>query len=88
MRGGLPTKDTRKVDLQPASVAESREGVGGGLDAAGGEQRVVLTEGQRHPHEHQPERGDGEAERDDIDVQRHAERQHAQRESPEPDRDE
>ena len=86
--GGLSTEDTRKVDLQPAPVAQSRQRVGGGLDAAGGEQRVVLAEGQGHPHEHQPERGDGEAERDDVDVQRHAEREHSQREPPEPDRDE
>ena len=43
---------------------------------------MVLTEGERHPREHEPERRDGEAERDGVDVQRHAEREHAQRSAP------
>ena len=85
---GIRAQDGLKVDLQAAPVAEPGQRVGRGLHLARGEQRVVLAEGERHPREHEPERRDGEAERDGVDVQRHGEREDGQRERSESDRDE
>jgi hypothetical protein len=86
--GRVRVQDSRQLDLEAAPVAQPGQRVGGGLDAAAGEQRVVLAQRRGHPRQHEPERRDGEADRDHVDVQRHGEREHRERERPEPDRDE
>ena len=84
----LLPQDAREVDLQPPPVAQPGQWVRGRLDAARGEQRVILAQGERHPHEHEPERRDREAERDRVDMQRHGEGEHAQCDGAERDRHE
>jgi hypothetical protein len=86
--GVVGAQHAREIALQDAPVVQPGQWVGGGLDPAAREQRVVLAERQAHPREHEAERGDGKAGRCDVDVQRHGEREDGEGDCPEPDRDE
>ncbi|HEX6714707.1 MAG TPA: hypothetical protein VF066_15050 [Thermoleophilaceae bacterium] len=85
---GVVVQRQRKIELQLAPVAQTGQGVRGGLDPARGEQRVVLAQRERHPDEHDAQRGGGQAQGDGVEVQRDAQREDPERERPAPDRNE
>jgi hypothetical protein len=58
---GFIVQRRREIELELAPVAQTGQGVRGGLDPARGEQRVVLAQRERHADEDDAQGGGGEA---------------------------